>query len=68
MKGHPCSWIRRLNTVNMSGLPKLIDRLNRIPIKVPAEFSVVLNTLVLKFIWKGKGIGITNTILKKNTF
>lgn len=30
-----CSWTGRLNIVNMSVLPKLILRLNAIPIKIP---------------------------------
>jgi len=67
-KDIPCSWIGRFNVVNMSVLPKLIDRFNIIPIKVSTEFSVALDKLVLKFIWKGKGIKIAKTILEKNTF
>ena len=30
----PCSWIRRINIVKMSTLPKAIYRLNAIPIKI----------------------------------
>ena len=33
-KGIPCSWIGKINIVNMTTLPKAIHRFNKIPIQI----------------------------------
>lgn len=58
-------WTRRLNTVNMIILPKLIYRFNEIPIKTTAGFFAEIDKLVLKLIRKFKGPRIAKTLLKK---
>lgn len=65
IKGHlnewrdiPYLWIRRLSLIKMSILPKLNHRFNEIISKIPAQFFVDIDKLVLKFIWKSNGTRI----------
>uniref|UniRef100_A0A9L0J6P8 Uncharacterized protein n=1 Tax=Equus asinus TaxID=9793 RepID=A0A9L0J6P8_EQUAS len=49
----------------MSVLPNLIHRFNAIPMKISASCFVDLSKLILKFIWRGKRVRITNATLKE---
>ena len=65
MESHPVGMDRRFNLVKKSVLSRFIYRLNQIPIKIPARFPIDWDKIILKFVWKDKGIRIAKTILEK---
>ena len=61
----PCSWIERLNIVEISLLPNCIYKFNAIPVEIPASCFVDTDKLILKLIRRGKRLRIGNTIMKE---
>ena len=52
--------------MNMQKSVVVICRINAVPIRIPADFFVEVDKLILKFIWNYQVSRIARTILKKN--
>ena len=61
----PCSWVGRINIVEMTILPNAVYRFNGIPIKLTMAFFTELEQKFSQFIWKHKIPWTARTVLRK---
>jgi hypothetical protein len=62
-KDFPCSWIRKINILKMSILPKTICSFNAFPVDIPIQVFTELESTIGKFTWNSTKPRIAKTIL-----
>ena len=61
----PCSWVGRINSVEMIILKNSTYGFNVIPIKLPMAFFTELKQKISQFVWKHKRSQIAKAVLRK---
>ena len=64
-KDTPDWWIRKINIVKMTKLPKAIYRFNAISVKIPMPFFTILEQTIFQFVWKHRKPCIAKITLSK---
>lgn len=48
------SWIGRVNVIKMAILPKILYKLQMLPVTIPQSFFKIIQKIITKFIWQNK--------------
>ena len=67
MEKHHMCMHHKFNTVNMAILPKLIYRFNTTPMRIPTDFFVETDKLMLNITWNCIKLRAAKTVLKNKS-